>query len=901
MSAKGPLECRRGRTIPPTAGSAAPHAGVAWRLTTTAAVLPRAKVEQLARARALPDPGDLVLLRVRPGDAATCTVRLQTIAHDEPLAAHELAFAVAPAKLDDQGAFAVTLAFVSGGVDGLALPGVTLVDATGATRVDVSGAGGGPLPLDLEGAPRPAPGPSPEPGVVRALLQGLHFETDKTLLLPSAMVGIGRLRRLLAARPGLSLLVVGHADAAGAADHNLTLSEARARSTLQYLQDDVDGWLAAYDAPGASKAWGRREDQLMLSALPGDDAAPFWTGPPTGQDDEQTARATRAFQVWSNARRGTALDEDGELGPKTRREVVAAYMELDGQTLPAGTPTALHGCGEHHPEVPTPDGVADPANRRVEVFLFQGPIDPAPQATCPAPGCAEYARWRERTTQTIDLSQEAGELAIAVTDERDRPLGAADVSIAGPEQRVAQADGAGLARFADLLAGVYEVTAAREGFTTRRVQVEVLAGRGTRPVATASTRSSLVEGEPAPAAPDGPTRVQLAAAPCRSSRRRIKDLLEKTPARALSLWQAAHVVAHLHDEGKIRLHAPPSGACEGLSVPGPSKEHAGRFAVSMDADVTGESGKKVSLRYIGALKDPRSGAAVGWKFAALPLLHVDVRLVVFLYHLVTWLTRGTFGGKHVLSILHIGFNGHLGQRNDRTNEQTGVTWKVLNDAHWSGRAMDFGGVLLGDEGGAPIDQWRFSDRAAEEPVVVLNHWGNAPGLKAPGYRLEADRAGSGIARARAEVFYEAMKMCVRHTSLSGSRANPGPRYDPTYLADGGLAAAVDEFFTHRGALIHPDYPVDARASDDDRKEQERTRARHANHIHLQIGPTRYEFVTRHDADEDLKGAQDPRAPITREQEHERHAGGVGVVQDVGKPPPDDVPAPAPTTGATLPV
>src|SRR4051812_43293620 len=276
--------------------------------------------------------------------------------------------------------------------------------------------------------------PSP---VVRARVVGMLFETDKTFLLPTAMPGIRRLRDLYDRNAGAQVLVSGHADRAGSSDHNLTLSVERAESIAAFLQDEADDWLSRYD-DGAHKSavWGAREDQYMLSAVNGP-GAPYFSGTVTGRNDAATRAAVKKFQTDKSIAPG-AMNAD------TRRALVQAYMALDGTTLPAGTTIATHGCGESHPSVATADSVALAENRRVEVFFFRGPPDPAPADPCPAGGCAQYPQWVDKSTATFDVNADA-EVGLLIVDELGLPLANAKVRIVladgTTENAVTAADG----------------------------------------------------------------------------------------------------------------------------------------------------------------------------------------------------------------------------------------------------------------------------------------------------------------------------------------------------------------------------------------------------------------------------------------------------------------------------
>lgn len=295
------------------------------------------------------------------------------------------------------------------------------------------------------------------PRVFRGRLTGFLFETDKTFLLPPAMTGIRGLKSFHDEHPGAAVLVSGHTDTVGSADYNLGLSSERAEMVAAFLQDDVDAWMQRYAAAGAhSRQWGTREDQHMLSALTDEGGAPFYAGPINGVLDGPTQDAARRYQ---SSRRFTA---DGIPGPITRRQLVTDYMALEGTTLPPGTVLATHGCGEFHLAVPTPDSTDEQRNRRVEVYFFEGPIDPPPRTPCPAPGCPEYPEWVRRTILTIDFDQPlpalsnarweseepppSRDVTLTVLDLRRRPVADRDVTlvmVGQDNRRFARTDGSG--------------------------------------------------------------------------------------------------------------------------------------------------------------------------------------------------------------------------------------------------------------------------------------------------------------------------------------------------------------------------------------------------------------------------------------------------------------------------
>lgn len=327
---------------------------------------------------------------------------------------------------------------------------------------------GTPVPLAI--APNSAEGLEPAtiqvpPRSIRVRLTGLLFELDKTLLLPKALKSVRRLGSIYKKLPGAEVLVVGHTDTSGKPAYNQTLSEERADVVAAYLEDDVDAWVKRYHVP--QRAWGAREDALMLSAL-SDEKGPFVATPGSAPPKASVER----FQTHTNATRGTTLKVDGIPGDQTRTELVRAYMAKDEATLPAGTTLVVHGCGESHPEVKTGDSVALEANRRVEVFFFEDRIDP-PAPTKPG-ACTEYPAWRDGVGETIDL-RETMPTVLAARWERevagprapltlrllDRALKAcpdleAVVVLPGGARLFGRSDAAGLLR-AEVPAGATEV------------------------------------------------------------------------------------------------------------------------------------------------------------------------------------------------------------------------------------------------------------------------------------------------------------------------------------------------------------------------------------------------------------------------------------------------------------
>jgi len=319
------------------------------------------------------------------------------------------------------------------------------------------------------------------PRIYRGRLSGILFDTDRTFVTPGALDGMRLVKRLYDEHPDTQVLVTGHADSIGDATYNRDLSSERAESMAAFLADQVDAWLAWYRGKPHSKPWGTREDQYMLATIVDGNGVPYFAGPVTDAAGPDVSEATKRYQT------DRALAVDGFAGDETRRALVTDYMAIDGTSLPPGTVVKTHGCGESHPADAIGDNVDDQDNRRVEIFLFEGPIDPPPVASCPVPsGCSEYAQWLERTVQTIDLAKTPGHVAALVTDHKGKPLEDAAVHVSGPTSGSAMTGHDGRATIADLAPGAYVAIARLDKFDDETVELTVPEG-GTATITLALT------------------------------------------------------------------------------------------------------------------------------------------------------------------------------------------------------------------------------------------------------------------------------------------------------------------------------------------------------------------------------------------------------------------------------
>ncbi|MDB5971886.1 MAG: hypothetical protein JWQ90_4336 [Hydrocarboniphaga sp.] len=103
--------------------------------------------------------------------------------------------------------------------------------------------------VDAKGCPLPLPPPpckSPEPGEKVLLsgcatgetivLRGVNFEFDKARLTPNAQVILDAVGDELVAHPNIKVELSGHTDSKGSDSYNQKLSDARAKSVVEYLE-----------------------------------------------------------------------------------------------------------------------------------------------------------------------------------------------------------------------------------------------------------------------------------------------------------------------------------------------------------------------------------------------------------------------------------------------------------------------------------------------------------------------------------------------------------------------------------------------------------------------------------------------------------------------------------------
>ena len=68
-----------------------------------------------------------------------------------------------------------------------------------------------------------------------APVYGIYFDTDQSVIKPGSEAALDEIAKLLRSDPALKVRLVGHTDSTGNLDHNLALSEARAKAVLAAL------------------------------------------------------------------------------------------------------------------------------------------------------------------------------------------------------------------------------------------------------------------------------------------------------------------------------------------------------------------------------------------------------------------------------------------------------------------------------------------------------------------------------------------------------------------------------------------------------------------------------------------------------------------------------------------
>jgi outer membrane protein OmpA-like peptidoglycan-associated protein len=284
------------------------------------------------------------------------------------------------------------------------------------------------------------------------------FDMDEATLSPDATRAINEAAEEYHRTGAARVIVTGYTDTTGAAAYNLELSRRRAEAVSNAL---VRAWVPATDIT----ATGRGEEDLPLPTVDGvpeprnrrveivvpqpPPPAPVAKAAPPGQTgpekflvlfdmDEATLTPDATAAVNDAAeeyhRTGAArivvtgyTDSSGSAAynqelSRRRAEVVA--NELVRAWVPATDITAV-GRGENDLLLPTPDGVPEPRNRRVEIVVPQPP-PPAPVAEAAAAPTGPTVSTPEEVEPAAPPEEEPGAFAFTLGPIYGHNFGEAD-------------------------------------------------------------------------------------------------------------------------------------------------------------------------------------------------------------------------------------------------------------------------------------------------------------------------------------------------------------------------------------------------------------------------------------------------------------------------------------------
>ena len=142
-------------------------------------------------------------------------------------------------------------------------------------------------------------------------LDDARYEFDSSFVLPETRRELRRLAGLRKDYPDSPMSIFGHADPVGNDDYNKKLSGRRAKAIYAVLTRNLDIWEELHNDHG----WGLKSTQRILQCLG------HYDGPCDGKATKDSTDAIKAFQGEHG------LKDDGDAGPKTRKELYKAYMD----------------------------------------------------------------------------------------------------------------------------------------------------------------------------------------------------------------------------------------------------------------------------------------------------------------------------------------------------------------------------------------------------------------------------------------------------------------------------------------------------------------------------------------------------------------------------------------------
>ena len=211
-------------------------------------------------------------------------------------------------------------------------------------------------------------------------LADVHFAFDSSVLLPSMIGDLARLRLMLLRFPGHPVAIFGHTDTTGNDDYNKQLSGRRAMALHGLLTRKVDEWEKLFTTPVGRDDWKKLDvvDKILKPHL-------VSIGKPAGSG----ATRGQIFLAYMGALCRDAEDRPFGVNPKS----------FLGKGVDPGGKVDVQGCGELNPVVMlsaedtrrfaaetdhTERDKAGAANRRVVLYFFPPDTEIRPSAwPCP--------------------------------------------------------------------------------------------------------------------------------------------------------------------------------------------------------------------------------------------------------------------------------------------------------------------------------------------------------------------------------------------------------------------------------------------------------------------------------------------------------------------------------------
>lgn len=287
------------------------------------------------------------------------------------------------------------------------------------------------LPGTFVHEPQPVDPSKIEIAPVKVARLPTRFSNGRTFPKPSALPLLTQLAKL-ASEGHSRLVIVGHTDRSLKDDTNAALALARADAVAALLRKDKDFFLQRFQQPDPLKAWSWEEVQWMMSAIKFGEER-FYVGNMDDYPSDLTRRALGSFQLHSDS-----LVVDYGCDADTLSLIIDRYFELlEAEPVPAEMIQTV-SCGSWHPRRKfQPDAAlenSDPElsseNRRVEVFVFDEPVVPAPATIVPSTRIESptYVRWC-RVTKS-ELSAGPTPFPLRLFDAALVPIGGTSVSLA---------------------------------------------------------------------------------------------------------------------------------------------------------------------------------------------------------------------------------------------------------------------------------------------------------------------------------------------------------------------------------------------------------------------------------------------------------------------------------------